>query len=185
MTARPIAAWNALLVLAMIALAGAAVFDLAVPAPKLDMSPQARKARQDKVISEVAVLDKQAEEAKMLLSARLWKEKPDAIGPAAMDVITRSAKKHSLVVGSFRPQKLVEEPPLTRFPYIVSVDGTYLGVLSFVRDLEQPENKIVVNSIQIASADGASSAVTATIAIWAFKEASASPKPNTTAKRNV
>lgn len=185
MTTNSMAAWNALLIISMLALAGAVVYDQLVPAPKLDVSPRARKLRQDKVISEVTLLDKQAREAKAQLLARIWEEEPEAIGPAAMDVITRSAKKHGLVVGSFRPQKPVEEPPLTRFPYIVSIDGTYLGVLSFVRDLERPENKIVVNSIQIASADGASSAVTATVAIWAFKETTTQTKPKATAKRNV
>lgn len=185
MTLRPIDAWNSVLAVSMLLLAGAALYDRLVPIPKADLSPQARKARQDKVISEVQVLDKQADEAKLQLLTQIWKEDPEAIGPATMEKITRSAKANGLVIGSFRPQKPVEEPPLTRFPYMVSVDGTYLGVLAFVRDLENPGNKIVVNSIQIASADGASSAVTATISIWAFRETTAPSKPNATAKRNV
>lgn len=166
-------------------LAGAAIYDRLVPVPRLDITPQARKARQDKVILEVETLSKQASEAKLQLSARIWKDDPESIGPAAMDSITRSAKSHGLVVGSFRPQKPVDEAPLTRYPYVVSVDGTYLSVLSFVRDLEKPENKIVVNSVQIASADGASSAVTATISIWAFTESTTPTKPKATAKRNA
>lgn len=89
------------------------------------------------------------------------------------------ARKRNLKVASFRPQKPVDEAGLLRLPYLVSLEGTYRDALAFVKELEKPQNRLAVNLVQLASADGETSMVRATVGIWALRMGA---KAQTTAK---
>jgi hypothetical protein len=174
----PIKLWNIMLGLAIAALAGLLVFDLAVPKPKAE-GTNAQKLESDRLlIAEADKLEKEFEASKLRIAARTWIMSADAVGAVALDRATNMAKKHGLTLGAFRPQKPIEEGELIRLAYVMTLEGPYPGLRAMVRELETPELKLSVHLVQVASADDASDLVNGTIGVTAFLE-----KPKTASQK--
>ena len=95
---------------------------------------------------------------------------------SAMSMLEKFARQNNLKIISFRPQRLEEEAGLERMPYQITLEGAFPKVISFVRTVETPATKIAVTNVQIASSDGASDAVTATISLVAYRQKSSLKK---------
>lgn len=100
--------------------------------------------------------------------ARMFLTKADEIGPNTMRTLESAARQRNLKVISFRPQRTEEDSGVTRYPYQIALEGSYLDVIAFVRSMETPATKLGVTSMQIASSDGATDKVSAMIGIVAY-----------------
>jgi Tfp pilus assembly protein PilO len=183
-TNNPMFVWNLLLWASMAAMVGITIFHLATPLPKFSMTPQGRVTQEARARNKVYTMRKQIEEADARIASMTWKEDAELVGPAALAIVNGIAKQRSLKVASFRPQKAVTEGSLVRLPYQISLEGSYTDVVGFVRQLETPTHKLVVNNVQIASSDGETSAVKATIGIWAVQVSKTPEKPTRSTRRN-
>ncbi|MFY9233863.1 MAG: type 4a pilus biogenesis protein PilO [Fimbriimonadaceae bacterium] len=98
----------------------------------------------------------------------IWNQDAQTIGAKALEMVSRKARAFELKLSAFRPQRETDVGALRQLPFLILVEGTYPKVAAFLSSLEQPLTKLAVNGIQIASSDGASDGVTASITVIAF-----------------
>lgn len=110
-------------------------------------------------------------DAETELAAKVWTESPDQLGAILMGAVQANARKNGLNMLAFRPQKTEEDSGVVRHGYSVSLEGRFPQVIEFLRAVETPESKLAVGTLQIAAADGATDAVTATVGIVAYRRA--------------
>ena len=110
------------------------------------------------------------------LTAQTWPGQPEEIRPVALKQVNGLLQNHHLKLVGFHSQKPIEQPNITLVPFIVSVDGGFLNVMAFAKDLERSGTKFAVNLFQVSSADQGSDKVTASIGLTAYQL----PKPATT-----
>lgn len=163
------ATWNAVLIVSMLAMVAIAAYDRLTPMPKFDLSAKQQADQQARVRMNAVKLEDDAAKAKDQLREFAWTEDAETINPQAMASTTVLARRHNVLIAAFRPQKPIDEGTVQRIPYLISVEGTYLDVVSFVKDLEGVGNRLVVNSVQIASSDPGSSQVRGTIGVLALR----------------
>jgi Tfp pilus assembly protein PilO len=102
-------------------------------------------------------------------AVRVWEASASQMGPVLMSRVTGEARKAELKVIAFRPQRTEELAGLMKTPYVITLEGPYGKVVQFARDLETNEQRLSVTSIQCASSDGATDAVSATVNVVAFR----------------
>lgn len=182
---KKIAVWNTLLVLSMATMVLAVLYDRFVPYPRFATTGRAIADQENRIRQQSNALYEDFRESTDYLESRLWTGDEKLVGPRAMSIATRLSEKHQIKLSAFRPQKSIQEGTLVRLPFVVSLEGSYPQVVAWVRDIESPSNKLVVNVVQIASTDGASSAVNAVVNVWAFQESKAIVKPKSTKKSGM
>lgn len=165
----PLLFWNVLMGLSMAVMAGALLYEKLVPYPAFSLTAKAKAEQIQRAHDQAENLGIQADLVKTSIAGRVWNEEAEEIGPKAMATATDLAKRFNLKLSSFRPQKIVLDGELERIPYVVALEGEYRDVVQFLNEIEMPATKLVLNSIQIASSDGASSVVRATIGLWALR----------------
>jgi len=176
----PLNAWNGLLLAAMFALVGVLAFDQFVPPPKPAKRTIAQVRTENQTRDEMDKLREELKAAEAVIASRVWTESPDIVGALALDRATNLAKASALNLSAFRPQKPTEEGELVRLPFVMTLEGSFAGVEKFVKNLETDANRLSVTLVQVASADGASDLVNATVGISAFIE---KPKAQAAAKK--
>lgn len=133
---------------------------------------EASKRKQSRAILESVASAKASEQSmEGAIKPLIWQEEDQAIGAKALATVSSIAKASGLKLTAFRPQRLSEGKGLAQLPFLVFVEGGYPKVLSFIRKLESPAGKLAINSVQVASSDGASDEVTASIVLVAFRKA--------------
>lgn len=101
----------------------------------------------------------------------VWLGDRDQIAVDAMARVNDQVGILGLKMISFRPQRSIVDGSVERLPYQVTLDGAFPAVIGFVRAMETPEARFCVSKVQIASADGATDRVSATIGLVAYREA--------------
>ncbi len=99
-----------------------------------------------------------------------WTEKPDLITGEVLSIVRNATGKASVKLISFRPQRSVETTDLLQLPYVIAVDGSFPNVVKFVQSIEESDAKLAVSSFQLASAEGTSDFVTASIGLVAYRD---------------
>ena len=99
-----------------------------------------------------------------------WKEKPDLITGNVLSIVRAATGKASVKLISFRPQRTVETTDLLQLPYVLAVDGSFPNVVKFVQSIEESDAKLAVSSFQLASAEGTSDFVTASVGLVAYRD---------------
>lgn len=185
----PLKAWNALLIASMLLLVGLLAFDRLVPPPKPTERKQAQIRSEEQLRSQTDMLYKEHDKAELIIASRVWKGSSDVVAAMALDRATKMAKANGLNLSAFRPQKPAEEGELVRLAFVMTLEGSFLNLQRYVQALETDANRLSVTLVQVASADGASDLVNATVGISAFllkpkPEAAVKPKnePNGTEK---
>ncbi|MCC7434966.1 MAG: type 4a pilus biogenesis protein PilO [Methanoregulaceae archaeon] len=107
---------------------------------------------------------------------RLWTQPADEVAAATMAKVTSLAQGRNLKVIAFRPQRTVDDAGVVRLPYQVTLEGPFPQVIGFLQGLETSKFRAIVSTVQIASSDGATDKVTATIGVVAYREADAEKK---------
>lgn len=162
--------WNMASLAAVAVICIAFLVHMTVPLPDVTAVNKKSRAEQKKLAQELKRLEGEITEARSYVQSKLWKSGPDNLGAEAMSVVDRFAKKDGVSVQAFRPQRTVKTGEVVRYPYSVTVQGTFPKVLQLVRDLQGPGTLLAVTSVQLSSADGTSDSVLATIGIAAFLE---------------
>ena len=131
--------------------------------------------RADQKQADSLAAKKQDEDAKAAViekavKARTWACSQAEIGPSALASMTHLAKVHRLKLATFRPQKTVDLKGLTELPFLMAVEGSYLDLAGFIRELEKPETKLVPSMLQLSAGDQTTDKVTASITVAAFTE---------------
>jgi Tfp pilus assembly protein PilO len=137
------------------------------PAPK---SAAARTYEEMRAKRELAELEAVLAEARKEVDRLTWQGTVDEISPAVLNEVTRLAAERRVSVLALRPQREAIEGRLARLPYMLNVDGPFPQVSEFIADLETGANRVAVSLVQIASSDGASDRVSATVGLTAFRQ---------------
>ncbi|MFZ4508335.1 MAG: type 4a pilus biogenesis protein PilO [Fimbriimonas sp.] len=162
--------FSSLIVLAILVLATTLAVMLFLPKPTdKGIAKQRRDKELELKLSKQQASDRLAE-LKASINSRIWDLPADQIGPGALSKVSQAAAAHKLKIVAFRPQRANEAEDLIQLPYLVTLDGPYLSVLGFVQDIQAKENKLAVNLVQLASADGASNRVTASVSLMAYQK---------------
>lgn len=169
----PMKAWNTVLIVSIFALVGILAFDQFVPPPKAPKPTVARVRTENKLRAEMKSLSEELTAAEAAIATRLWSESPDVVAALALDRATQTATAHGLKLTAFRPQKPSEDGELVRLAFVMTLEGSYSNLQSFVKAMETDKNRLSVTLVQAASSDGASDLVNATVGVSAFIE-----KPN-------
>lgn len=149
---------------------------LVFPVPEPKKIDRKRQQQELNLLIDIKDLRDRVTETRTYNDSHLWQQNADKVGASAMALVTKLANNHELKVNAFRPQRVQDDSGLTRLPYLVAVEGRFPSVIAFVQQLETPTTKLAVNTLQIASADGASDQVSASVGIVAYKEGITSAK---------
>ena len=105
------------------------------------------------------------------VKGRTWQVAQDQIGPKAMDWVSKQALANFVQVNAFRPQRSVDAAGMAQLNYLLTAEGSFPNVLKFIRAFESSGSLMAIKMVQIASADGSTDAVRATIGIVTYQEA--------------
>lgn len=104
-----------------------------------------------------------------------WSGSVQEVNAAILKRVNTLLQNHNLKSGTFRPQRASTVDTLNTLPYALTLDGTYVEVMNFVRDLETPANRLAISSLQVQSADINSDRVNANLTVVAYLDPSPAP----------
>ncbi|MES2463914.1 MAG: type 4a pilus biogenesis protein PilO [Armatimonadota bacterium] len=177
---------SVLILLSIALLVGSLLFMLLVPKPTTAGLANGRDRSRRQIREEAQKATERYKTAQAAVRPRLWNGTGDSVTGAVLALLAQQAQQRTLKIGAFRPQKQQTLAGLTELPYSVQVSGPFLSVRAFLSALDSRTSKLALRSVQIASADGKTSQVTATLGLSAYVPAdpapSARPTPNQPAK---
>jgi Tfp pilus assembly protein PilO len=153
---------------AIVMLLGTLLYMLLVPTPSTAGLAKGRDLSRRKITKEIETARQRANELEKANQAYLWSDTAESVTASVLNDITAQARRKSLKMTAFRPQRPQTLETLTELPFSVQLSGPYPAVRDVVAALDTPQSKIALRSLQMASSDGGSSAVTATLAFSAY-----------------
>jgi hypothetical protein len=158
--------WNLLLVLSLGGILVASWFAFVMPKPH----PPGRN--DDSVAAKGIEIESRGIAAKAVESQdrvkeRTWNLTAEVFGSRMLDSLTRLAEQNHIRLASFNFGKPIAAANLQEAPFSATVDGGFLDVMAFVSALEEPDSKLALNQIRIASSGG-DDKVSATLAMTGF-----------------
>jgi Tfp pilus assembly protein PilO len=178
-----IGTYNVLCGAALLILVGMAAADYLLPLPK----PKNVKDRYERELKElngeILASRQQFTTAKTALEKRIWKGEEDQASPEILADLNDLAVAGGVRIVSFRPQKAQVNRSLRQLGFVMVAEGSFGQVMSMVRQMEGTMTRTAIHQIQIASSDGGSDRVTATIGLAAYVEDPAASKPTAPARR--
>lgn len=181
---------SGLIVLSLLILLGSLLYMVLVPKPTTAGLATGRERSRKQLEEEIVKAKTRELEARKAFAPRLWAGNTETVTASVLADLTNKANKSKLQVGAFRPQKLQPLEGLTELPFSIQVAGPFPAVRAFVATLDVPNSRLALRSMQIASSDAGSSAVTATLGISAYMlsitpsdEKEAAEKPTTGGNR--
>jgi hypothetical protein len=75
---------------------------------------------------------------------------------------------------------VIDSGDILQLPFLVNVEGPFMAVMRFERELEAPAAKVAVEDLQLGSSDESSDQVTGTITVATYK---VPPKPDVAATK--
>jgi hypothetical protein len=161
--------WGA--ISAVVALVAIASYDFFAPAPGAE--GVVTKKSESELRSDKARAIERLAESERTVNALTWQVSRDEIGPSAMAWVSQRARENYVEVSAFRPQRTVDAQGLNQLNYLVTAEGSYPNVMRLIKALEGPESLLAIRALQIASIDGASDTVRATVSLATYQEANA------------
>jgi hypothetical protein len=159
---------SVLILLSIAILTGSLLFMLLVPKPTTAGLANGSDRSRRQVRAEAEKAKERSKVAEAAVRPRLWNGTSDSVTGAVLALLAQQAQHRSLKIGAFRPQKQQTLSGLTELPYSVQVSGPFLSVRAFLSALDSGTSKLALRSVQIASADGKTSLVTATVGLAAY-----------------
>jgi Tfp pilus assembly protein PilO len=159
---------SSMITAAILMLLGTLLYMILVPMPGTAGLAKGRDLSRRKITKEIETARSRADELEKANQAYLWNESAESVTASVLGNITAQARRKSLKMTAFRPQRPQTLETITELPFSVQLSGPYLSVREVVSALNTPQSKIALRSLQMASSDGASSAVTATLAFSAY-----------------
>jgi Tfp pilus assembly protein PilO len=138
--------------------------------PKPTAAPVIAKDKKDRdtTIAKIENDRQSAKDATVQVLAQSFPGPAQTVEKYALTTVSGLTSKHKIKLTGIRPQRGNLAGDLTQLPFLVNVTGSYLDVIAFERDLEQPGNKLGVNSVQLAASDPSTDIVVANINIVAY-----------------
>lgn len=178
-----IGTYNVLCGAAILALIGMAVADRLLPQP----NPAGVRFKYSQELknlnAEIRTAREEFTTAKTALEKRLWKGDEDQASPEVLADLNELAVAGGVRIVSFRPQKVQVNGSLRQLGFVMVAEGSFGQVMNMVRQMEGAMTRTAIHQIQIASADGGSDRVTATVGMAAYVEDPAASKPAAPARR--
>ena len=171
---------SAVLLAALLILAGSLAVVLLVPTPTVVGKEKDKAATRKQIQDQIEATQMKGQQARAQAANRLWQGDPDTITAAVLARLTQEANGRKLKLSAFRPQRIQNLPELSELPFSVQVSGAYPSVHAFAATLDALGSKLALRSLQLASSDANSNAVTATLGISAFIPALPSTSPTPT-----
>lgn len=180
---------SALAVLGLLLIVGSGLALVFLKKPNQDVIT--RQYRKDTI-----ELTKKSDEAKQsiadyesLIATYRWDEKEDLVTPAALSLVSKEIEQNKLKLITFRPQKSTENEALVQLPMQINIDGSFANVAKMIENLEKKDSKLALQQMQLASQEGETDQVSATMTLIAFikkpeKPASSKSTTTTDAGRN-
>jgi len=174
------------ILVALAVMLAAAIIQFAPKPTSAAMAKGAERSR-DQIKDEIGKLEASNAELTSQVNEKIWSMPLDDIGPKALQTVSGYVQKAHLKLVAFRPQKTVEVNGLTQIPFLISVEGSYPGMMELLRELDLPDAKVATNTVQLTSTDGSSDKVTGTIVAVAYtqQKPKEKPKKTTSDKTNV
>lgn len=177
--------WNILIGICLLAMAAFAAYDLLVPKPSSAVKRASRHKMEIEVMQETGKLKTREAESVAIIEQNTWVEEANLIGPQVLDQVASTAKAQDVQMSAFRPQRSSTDGKVERIPFLITLQGSFPKIVAFVRNIEAAGNRIGVTTVQCASADGKSDAVTATVGLIAVRDLSQKKPPIETPKVTV
>lgn len=178
---------STMIVLSILILLATLAFMIIVPSPSAAGIARGRERSRLMIQEEIDLARSRAASAREAADVRVWEGSAETVMAQVLARLSGRAARGGLQVSAFRPQRTQTFGTLTELPFSVQVAGPYASVLSFAAGLEEAEGKMVLRSLQVAAADGASSTVTSSLGISVYvnaKETPAAAPPATGGKRD-
>ena len=163
------AATNAAFLIALLIILGSLAFSFLVPKPDAKSVIATRKEQQKKIFDEVDDSRKAFTASQARVVTETWTGSAAKIGPGALTAMNALATQHKVKLSGFRPERVSQAAGLELDPYTVTAEGSYPDVVNFTKAIEDPNTKLCVDSVQIASADANGDSVAANIGITAYR----------------
>jgi Tfp pilus assembly protein PilO len=168
--------WRAATIVAMVLCVLLLAFHLFVPRQRLAANTARHQADELKLMQEVKDLRDRVSLMQTVNATHVSQGPGDSVGAEAMATVSNLAKTSNLKLIAFRPQRPQIDGVLTRNAYLAALEGPYPNVVRLVNTIEKSSKKLAVQSMQLASADGATDKVTASVTVVAYVESEAKAK---------
>jgi hypothetical protein len=153
-----------------------------VPARSAKDVAAGRQRSRATVEKDIVTAKQSVRDADTAIRARVWNGDTESVTAALLDRWTREAKSLGLVMVSFRPQKTRTVAGLTELPVTLQISGNWPRVSALLDRADKPGSRAVVKGVQVASADAASDAVTATLQFHVYLNPTKTTSPVSKAK---
>lgn len=150
------------------------IWTIKKPAKATKVNPRISQLKQAN--DAIVLAGRSKKEAEKEVNGMVWTISVEELGPTALGAVNKMIDPKKLKVTSFRPQRALPVKGLTMVPYTLSVEGSFLDVVSLARNIDKDPNKMSVTMLQISSADANTDKVAATINLTAFVDAVAAEK---------
>ena len=160
--------WILVGALAFMVLIAILVADQLIPTPSVVGARKASSEKERELTKEYKTKLEKYEASKTVIAASAWGGAAERVSPAILDRLTKIASIKGLKIQSFRPQKIQDAADLEVLAYNLSIEGPFPNVMSFIQLVEKQEKKLAVTLVQVASADGETDEVNASLGISAF-----------------
>ena len=155
-------------IIAVLMLAGTLAWMLLVPDPTEAGIARGRTRTERQLQSEIDSAKATNDQTQQLIAPLVWVGNQETVGPEALGTVMQFAKARNLKLVAFRPQRPIPQGDVTVVPYGISIQGTFLNAMQFVKDLETPSSKLAVEQVQISASDATSDNVNGTINAVAY-----------------
>ena len=168
---------SALIVFSLVILAGTLFYMLLVPAPSAAGVAKGRQISHRKIQDEIDSARARVKELEAAARPRQWQGNADTVTAAVLGQLTAQANRRALKITAFRPQRAQVLEGIAELPFSVQISGPYPAVRDVVTSLDTPGSRLALRSVQVASSDAATSAVTATLGLSAYIASGETPSP--------
>lgn len=166
------------IVLSIIVCIASALSLYVIPLPKPDQAKEKFRTERDNLIHSATLTRHQSEAMALAASKRVWEGDSESVTSAIISMVTAEAGARQLRLAGVRSQRPQSLDAVTELPFSVQITGRYPSTVALLQWLDQPDRRVAVRSVQLASGDGASDDVTCTVAFSAYLPASAAPATN-------
>ncbi|MBV6490401.1 MAG: GspMb/PilO family protein [Fimbriimonadaceae bacterium] len=160
---------SAILALAILIGVAAVGFDLFWPEPAPAKSKLQRAKEEAELEASLKDLRGRQAQAKGLIATYAWEGDPRKVSADALASATEIAQECGVKLATFRPQRPGEAEGVVTLAYTMSLEGPFPNVHEFLRRLETKPSRLSVVRVQLASADGSSDKVNATVEARAYQ----------------
>lgn len=139
--------------------------------PKPSITGQLNGTVQQKAKYDAAIRDGQGllEKHQGQIDSETWTGPMATLAPTILKSVTKFAAANFLQVTAFRPLKDQSVSNVNSTPILVTVQGTFPNTLKFLRQLENPANKVGISQTQLVAQGQNSTNISTSVQIVAWR----------------